>query len=236
MKLSCAFSVFAIALTSTDALDIWNTFEDSAMTGGEEMLFQYAGSVLAGAGVEFEKFPKNLPPMHGDPESGVYDIDFAGTNTNPLITYTLVDGSGATDLVMPEGRFDRYYIDVGVPVSDVMVVSSSEDLKVEAMTVPFTGNTREIVDLMDMGFDFFPDLPRGGIMIQLGPGTNLTTLGQQFTISYKTPSPKLDKDIEAIHQSLMAQAYLNELEAKIKAGEPIEQPDCIGFPVYIDRK
>ena len=26
-------------------------------------------------------------------------------------TMTLVDNSGATDLVLPEGRFDRYYIE-----------------------------------------------------------------------------------------------------------------------------
>lgn len=190
------------------------------------MIFQYSGFAVSDDGVEFPLFPKNLPPMHGDPDSGVYDIDFAG-NTVTTITYTLMDGSGATDLVMPDGRFDRYYINVGFPVGEAMIVSASPDLKVELEVIGIGEMKDDIVDLMGSGLEM-PNMPDGGLMLQVGPGTDLTVLGQQILISYTTPVPKMDTTMASVYQFIQGQAKLNDLVAKIKAGEPVGQPDCIG--------
>lgn len=76
-----------------DTVMMVNTFQDSAITGGVESIFRVAENMaVSDPEIEYSPF-------------GIYDFDI----TANTLTMTLV-AEGPSDLIIPAGRFDRYYL------------------------------------------------------------------------------------------------------------------------------
>jgi len=168
-----AKSFEAVAGFGDDLIMIWNTFSDDHATGGAQVVYDYSDSI-ANDELEFPGFPMNMPPMEG----GFYDIDVAADS----ITYTLVDNRSATNILFPEGTFDRYYIIMPAPVESVEVVSS--DSIVVEVDILEDGTEVETVDFFGTGLEFPESFGDNVIRVQIVGGTDLTELGQEIVLSY----------------------------------------------------
>merc|ERR1719203_1503734 len=158
--------------TSMD-VNIWNIFTDSEITQGASIIYDFRPGVLADD-VEFPLFPMNPPPQEG----GFYHIDL----TLSTITYTLMDNTGATDVVIPEGRTDAYYLFMPSAVKSVEVVSS--DNIIVTATIAEAGASPTIIDMFGSGLVFPETLGDNVIYIEIQVGTDLSELAQQIKINY----------------------------------------------------
>ena len=224
MKINLFSSTILLAsIRGAKAFHVWNTFEDSVLTGGVEALFQVGpDDWIHPDKVEVPKFPKFLPPMKGDPNDGMYDIDL----TRESITFTLVDGTGGTDLVIPDGRFDRYYFDMLYEIEYARIVSTSPDLKATVEVIPPRSLTDGPVDLFGLGIDPI-EFANGGIVVSFGGGTDLTVPGQQLVIEWDIKHAQPDYDTVVMYNILAGRELLNTVKDAIIGGEkPVPKSGC----------
>eukprot|EP00179_Madagascaria_erythrocladioides_P021383 CAMPEP_0198336492 /NCGR_PEP_ID=MMETSP1450-20131203/21019_1 /TAXON_ID=753684 ORGANISM="Madagascaria erythrocladiodes, Strain CCMP3234" /NCGR_SAMPLE_ID=MMETSP1450 /ASSEMBLY_ACC=CAM_ASM_001115 /LENGTH=382 /DNA_ID=CAMNT_0044041231 /DNA_START=178 /DNA_END=1326 /DNA_ORIENTATION=+ len=162
----------AIGLTVT----VTNTFEDSQITSGVQTLFgTQESAVIDSDEIEFPDF------------IGFYSIDFLANG----FTMTLFDNSQATDLVLPEGRFDRYYFALGSDEYEFTEASLTNGPALNEhaiINVLPPGYELEVEDQFETGIEV-PTFPYGGLMMQFGPGTDLSELGAkaecEFSVAKK---------------------------------------------------
>jgi len=116
------FSQNTYAQAAGDNVTVYNSFEDATLTGGVQGFFGAAGpTVVTNNAVEFPGF------------IGFYDIDV----NNCGLTMTLIDASQAADLLLPDGRFDRYYFAFdSADMSNVSISGGSPGLTVNATVTP----------------------------------------------------------------------------------------------------
>ena len=142
-----------------NGVSVYNSFEDATLTGGVQGFFGAAGPERITDDVEFPQF------------IGFYDTDV----TDLGLTMTLFDNSGATDLVLPDGRFDRYYFALDEEASNVSISGGSPGLIDNATVTPLpAGFEVPVQDLFGTGFPLPITLPNGGFVLELGGGTDLT--------------------------------------------------------------
>jgi len=153
-----------------DSATVVNTFEDSVLTGGVQTTFgEIGGPTIITDDVEFPDF------------IGFYDIDISDTS----LTMTLVDNSQAADLILPEGRFDRYYIEFDTStMASASVNGVSELNEFATVEVLEPGFLLEAEDLLGTGISTPIQFETGGLLVQLGPGTDLTNLGVSANIDF----------------------------------------------------
>ena len=151
----------------------FNTFEDPVLTGGNEIIFDKAVRPFTDG-----------PEFLGFPAGGFYDIDY--DYDAETISWTLKDNSGASDLLLPEGRFDRYYIDFGRMMPSMAYVrpypSSSISSATSVEVLPAGYVLGPLGDPFGSGVPTPASFPSGGLQVTIGPGADLTELGQEIVI------------------------------------------------------
>lgn len=169
---ACVVSLFCFAVQAHadvvgDTVTVANTFEDATLTGGVQGAFLLVEGTVEDPRVEFP--------------TGFYGIDVSEGSYE----MTLVDNSRATDLIFPDGRFDRYY--VGFGTNRVTSVSLDPDaaLNASATVELVEPGTVQVADLFGRGFDSF-DLPNGGFVLSLAGGTDLTTIGSTAKVNFES--------------------------------------------------
>lgn len=150
-----------------------NTFEDAVITGGSQTLFGIAGPETITEAVDFPNF------------IGFYDIDVSDTH----ITWTLVDNSGATDLILPANRYDRYYLGFENSTVTSASLDGSDELNAFAnVEVLEPGFSLDAADLFGTGIPSPIELENGGLLLEFGEGTDLTNLGVSAKLNFTSKS------------------------------------------------
>jgi len=150
-------------------VSVYNSFEDATLTGGQQAFYGAAGPVAVSDAVEFPQF------------INFYDIDVDDCG----LTMTLFNNSDAADLLLPDGRFDRYYFAMDEEMSNAFISGGSPGLTVGASVTPLpAGYEIPLSDLFGTGFPLPVTLPNGGLLLQLGGGTDLTELGQTIHVDF----------------------------------------------------
>lgn len=109
-----------------------------------------------------------------------YDIDVSA-NT---ITMTLVNNVDAADLILPAERFDRYYIGFSAnTVSSAQLTGTSALNEFATVSLLPAGFTLNAVDVFETGIMVPVEFAQGGLLIELGAGTDLTNTGVQLSVS-----------------------------------------------------
>ena len=153
------------------SVTVTNTFEDAAITGVQTVFGLSDPTTVVDPGVELPNF------------IGFYDIDFSDDG----FTMTLVDNSEATDLVIPEGRFDRYYIQFDSDIVTSVQLDGLDELNAFAeVEILEPGFELDAIDLFDTGIPVSQTFENGGILIEFGPGTDLTNLGVTAQVDFTT--------------------------------------------------
>ncbi len=169
------FSQNIYAQAAGDNVTVYNSFEDAVLTGGQQAFYGAGGpEVVTNDGVEFPGF------------INFYDIDV----TNCGLTMTLFNNSDAADLLLPDGRFDRYYFGFdSADMSNVSVSGGSPGLTANVTVTPLPpGYTVPVADLFGTGYPLPITLPNGGFVLELGGGTDLTELGQTVSVDFGCPA------------------------------------------------
>ena len=152
-----------------------NTFEDAAITGRIETVFDFAGSepVDPVGSIEFPAF------------ASLYDIDISDTS----LTMTLVDNSVVASLVSPPGRFDRYYLGFDNSIVTSASLDGSEGLNEFAnVEVLAPGFSLDAADLFSTGISVPIEFENGGLLVELGEGTDVTNLGASVKVNFTSQS------------------------------------------------
>ncbi|MEM9807469.1 MAG: hypothetical protein AAF959_19570 [Cyanobacteria bacterium P01_D01_bin.56] len=156
-----------------DSATAVNTFQDSVITGGVETIFDFSGPELVADDLEFPAF------------ASLYDIDISDNS----LTMTLVDNSVVASLVSPEGRFDRYYIGFDTSIVTSARLNGSDELNEFAnVEVLEPGFSLDIADLFDIGIPVPIEFDNGGLLVELGAGTDVTNLGDTAKVNFTTKS------------------------------------------------
>ena len=177
LSLSLGTAIFptetAQAAVLGDSATAVNTFQDSAITGGIETVFDFSGSELVTDGLEFPAF------------ASLYDIDISDDS----LTMTLVDNSVVASLVSPEGRFDRYYIGFDASTVTSASLDGSDELNEFAnVEVLAPGFSLDIADLFGIGISVPIEFENGGLLVELGAGTDVTNLRDTVNVNFATAS------------------------------------------------
>lgn len=152
-----------------DSVTVANTFEDTTLTGGAQTIYGLS-----------DPTPVSDPEVELPNYINFYDVDVAA-NT---ITMTLANNTDAADLVLPEGRFDRYYIGfAGNPITTAELTGSAALNEFATVSVLPAGFSLNAQDLFGTGLQVPVDFAQGGLLIELGAGTDLTNLGVQLTVA-----------------------------------------------------
>lgn len=222
----CAALLVASTLTDSkagvlgDSVTVLNTFEDSVITGGNQTVFGLSdAAVVSDPGVEFPGF------------IGFYDVDMAPER----VTLTLIDNSGATDLLLPEGRFDRYYIEFDTTRIARAAVAGVGSLDAHAsVRVLAPGYVFEPADLFGTGLPTSLTFETGAIAIEIGPGADLTELGQQLTIDI-IAAPGVVGDSVRVVNSFEDSVITGGQEIVFGASEPVPVDEGdVELPAFID--
>lgn len=156
-----------------DSATVVNTFEDAVITGGFQTLFGIAGPETITEDVEFPDF------------IGFYDTDISDTS----LTLTLVDNSGATDLILPENRYDRYYFEFDASTITSVSLDGSDELNAFAnVEVLDPGFSLDAADLFDTGIPAPIEFENGGVLLEFGAGSDLTNLGVSAKVNFTSKS------------------------------------------------
>lgn len=154
-----------------DTVTVANTFEDATLTGGAQTI--YGLSTPTAVSTPEVELPNYI---------NFYDIDI-GRNT---VTMTLVNNTDAADLVLPDGRFDRYYIGFAAnTVSKVRLIGSAALNANATVSVLPAGFSLSAADLFGTSIPTPVDFSQGGLLVELGGGTDLTNLGVQLTAAFE---------------------------------------------------
>ncbi len=98
---------------------------------------------------------------------------------------TLFNNSDAAALLLPDGRFDRYYFAFDEDMSNVSISGGSPGLTAGASVRPLpAGYEIPLADLFGTGYPLPITLPNGGFVLELGGGTDLTELGQTISVDF----------------------------------------------------
>ena len=152
-----------------DSVTNVNVFEDSVITGGQQTLFGIEGPVTVTDGIELPNF------------INFYDIDF----DEDSFTLTLVDNSGATDPIIPEGRFDRHYIEFEESIITSASLDGSEELNEFAnVEVLEPGFMLEPADVFGTGISTPIEFENGGLLLELGEGSDFTNTGVSAKVNF----------------------------------------------------
>lgn len=154
-----------------DSVTVANTFEDATLTGGAQAIYGLSD-----------------PTTVSDPEVELpnyinfYDMDFSANS----LTMTLVNNSDAAALLLPEGRFDRYYIGFSANgITSATLDGSAELDEFATVTVLPAGYSLDAGDAFGTGISEPVDFSQGGMMIALGAGTDLSNLGATVKVNYE---------------------------------------------------
>lgn len=154
-----------------DSVTVANTFEDATLTGGAQVIYGLSD-----------------PTAVSDPEVELpnyinfYDMDFSANS----LTMTLVNNGDAADLVLPEGRFDRYYIGFAANgVTSASLDGADELNEFATVTLLPEGFSLDAGDAFDTGIPLPIDFAQGGLLVELGAGTDLTNTGVTVTVSFE---------------------------------------------------
>ena len=157
----------AASLTS---LQVTNIFEDTVITSGVPSLFAQSDEVdidNAGGATEIKDF------------GGFYDVDV----TDNRITFTLVDNSGATDPVIPAGRFDRNYFAFDKEIRAASINDALTDPEwASSVEILSPGTELTPADFFGTGIATPIVFEHGGILLTNGPGSDYTATGIQLII------------------------------------------------------
>lgn len=156
-----------------DSVTNVNVFEDAVITGGLQTVFGIEGPNLITDDIELPNF------------IGFYDIDVSDTD----LSMTLVDNSGATDLIIPAGRYDRHYFKFDTSTITSVSLDGSEELnefaKVEVLDAGFS---LAVADLFGTGIPLPIEFENGGLLVEFGESTDLTKLGVSAKVNFTSQS------------------------------------------------
>ncbi|MEM7256853.1 MAG: hypothetical protein AAF404_05640 [Pseudomonadota bacterium] len=154
-----------------DTVTVANTFEDATLTAGAQVIYGLSDpTAVSDPEVELPNF------------INFYDMDFAA---NTLVM-TLVNNSDAADLVLPEGRFDRYYIGFAANTVASVTLDGADALNEFAtVSVLPAGFSLEAVDSFNTGIVLPIDFAQGGLLVELGAGTDLTNTGVTVKVNFE---------------------------------------------------
>lgn len=156
-----------------DSATVVNTFEDATITGGLQTLFGIAGPETITNDVEFPDF------------IGFYDTDISDTS----LSLTLVDNSGAADLVLTENRFDRYYFGLDTSIITSASLDGTDELNAFAnVEVLEAGFSLDAADVFGTGIPAPIEFENGGLLVEFGEGTDLTNLGVSAKVNFTSES------------------------------------------------
>ncbi len=204
--------VIQLPSSSDNTISVYNSFEDATLTGGAQAFYGAAGPVGISNDVEFPQF------------INFYDIDV----TDFGLTMTLFNNSDAADLLLPDGRFDRYYFAYDVDVSNISISGGSPGLTVGAKVTPLpAGYEIPLVDAFGTGFPLPITLPDGGFVLELGGGTDLTDLGQTISVDFGYSGATVYNSFEDATLTGGAQAFYG-------AAGPVVINDDLEFPQFIN--
>lgn len=154
-----------------DTVTVANTFEDATLTGGAQTIYGLS-----------QPTPISDPEVELPNYINFYDMDFSANS----LTMTLVNNSDAADLVLPENRFDRYYLGFASNTVTSVTLDGTDELNEFAtVSVLPAGFTLEASDLFDTGIAVPVDFSQGGILVELGAGTDLTNTGVTVTVNFE---------------------------------------------------
>lgn len=154
-----------------DTVTVANTFEDATLTGGAQTIYGLS-----------QPTPISDPEVELPNYINFYDMDFSANS----LTMTLVNNSDAADLVLPENRFDRYYVGFASNTVTSVTLNGTDELNEFAtVSVLPAGFTLEASDLFDTGIAVPVDFSQGGILVELGAGTDLTNTGVTVTVNFE---------------------------------------------------
>ncbi len=159
----------AMLLTTVTAT---NTFEDSVFTAGTQTVFGQDTTTIIDPGVELPLF------------AGVYDIDVNGNK----LTMTLANNSTVADLILPSGRFDRYYFEFNTAIASVMTDLLAAPGYAATASVIAPGSVFNFADVFGTGLPTVLNATNGGLLIEIQPGSDLTNLGQTLQFDVTTVS------------------------------------------------
>ena len=192
---------------------VYNSFEDGTLTGGQQAFYGAAGPTAISEDVEFPQF------------INFYDIDFTETG----MTMTLFNNSDAADLLLPEGRFDRYYFNIDQDMTNVNITGGSAGLTVGAKVTPLpAGYEIPLADLFGTGYPLPITLPNGGFVLELGGGTDLTELGQTISVDFGT------QDGVTVYNSFEDETLTGGQQAFYGAAGPTAISEDVEFPQFIN--
>lgn len=153
-----------------DTVTVANTFEDATITGGLEAIYGLSDpTAVSDPEVELPNF------------INFYNMDFSA-NT---LTMTLVNNSDAADLVLPDARYDRYYIGFASnSVASATLDGSAELNEFANVTVLPAEYSLEATDAFSTGITLPVDFAQGGLRVELGGGTDLTNTGVKVKVTF----------------------------------------------------
>ncbi len=204
--------IIELATSSDNTVSVYNSFEDATLTGGQQAFYGAAGPVGISDDIEFPQF------------INFYDIDL----TDSGLTMTLFNNSDAADLLLPDGRFDRYYFAYEGDISNINISGGSPGLADNAtVTALPAGFTLPFIDAFGTGYPLPITLPNGGFVVELGGGTDLTNLGQTLSVDFGAPGVSVYNSFEDATLTGGQQAFYG-------AAGPVGISDDIEFPQFIN--
>ena len=152
-----------------DSVTVANTFQDATLTGGEQTIYGLSDpTAVSDPAVELENY------------INFYDIDVSANS----VTMTLVNNSDAADLILPDDRFDRYYIGFASNTVTSAELTGDGALNANAtVSVLEAGFTLQTIDAFNVGLPTTVDFAQGGLLIELGSGTDLTETGVTLSVT-----------------------------------------------------
>lgn len=167
MKLKALFAAAAVALIGTAAqaatfstVSVYNTYENPAATGGVEVgTFFYEDVAISDTEVEVDDI------------FNLYDIDVTGNE----LTFTVIDNTDDTADIIEADTYDRYYIEF-----DEAILSYTVDVllsDVNAVVTEIAAGTSYTWFNVVLGELQTVEFENGGLIVEFGPGTDLTRVG-----------------------------------------------------------
>jgi hypothetical protein len=183
MLIFTILALLAVDFATAVNVTVWNTFTNTS-SGGEYLIDSAGPAIIMDGGLEFPLFPYG----------SMYDIDV----TSHSISMILRNNTVAPTLLFTKGVSDHYYFDLGREVLIAMLdeTDSGAELHpfVNVSIIP-PGTTFMVASNTDTNTNVPIAILNGGILIELGEGTNITQHGVSLKLEYmakavdNNPSP-----------------------------------------------
>ena len=161
---------------------LFNAYQDTNRTGGKLTAYQKDSSQITNE-IEFVQFPRNPPEKL---ERGwFYDIDMEKDedSMHGNITFTLKNNQNASNLVLQNGEYDRYYFFFEDTIKYASVVNNTST-EIHAYAGVRKFEKVSMTDMFDTGLAFPQNISTNVIHFSILPRSNLSTLEQVITIHY----------------------------------------------------